>query len=92
MSIDSTLVPLTRGDIPAVKALIAEVVLEFYGDLDFLPKTVPALLAHYETIGYRNLRGNWRGFGCEGIEGGRDSENPFSVRSWPGPEKSGIAK
>jgi ribosomal protein S18 acetylase RimI-like enzyme len=46
------LVPLVRGEIPAVKDLIADVVMEFYADLDFLPKTRSALLAHYETIGY----------------------------------------
>jgi GNAT superfamily N-acetyltransferase len=46
------LISLVREDIPAVKELIADVVLEFYADLDFLPKTRPALLAHYEAVGY----------------------------------------
>jgi ribosomal protein S18 acetylase RimI-like enzyme len=32
--------------------LIAEVVLEFYADLDWLPKTLPDLLKHYENSGY----------------------------------------
>ncbi|MEO6097650.1 MAG: GNAT family N-acetyltransferase [Fibrobacteria bacterium] len=43
---------LRRADIPAVKGLIADVVLEFYADLDFLPKTRSGLLAHYDAVGY----------------------------------------
>jgi ribosomal protein S18 acetylase RimI-like enzyme len=38
--------------VPATKDLIAEVVLEFYGDLEYLPKSKPELLFHYERIGY----------------------------------------
>ncbi len=38
--------------IPATKVLIAEVVLEFYGDIEWLPKTLPGLLEHYEKVGY----------------------------------------
>lgn len=37
---------------PAVKALIADAVLEFYGNLDFLPKDREGLLRHYERTGY----------------------------------------
>jgi ribosomal protein S18 acetylase RimI-like enzyme len=47
-----SLVPLRREDIPSVKNLIADVVIEFYADLDFLPNTRAALLAHYDSIGY----------------------------------------
>lgn len=43
---------LCREDIPAVKDLIADVVMEFYGDLDSLPKTRSTLLAHYHAVGY----------------------------------------
>jgi GNAT superfamily N-acetyltransferase len=46
------LATLRHEDIPAVKDLIADVVLEFYADLDFLPKTRSGLLAHYEAVGY----------------------------------------
>lgn len=38
--------------VPATKDLIAEVVLEFYGDSEYLPKSKPDLLYHYERIGY----------------------------------------
>lgn len=44
--------PLRDEYVPAVKALIAETVLEFYGDLEFLPKTVPELLRYYAGTGY----------------------------------------
>lgn len=44
--------PLGDEWVSATKDLIAEVVLEFYGDLDFLPKTKSDLLRHYEKIGY----------------------------------------
>jgi putative acetyltransferase len=44
--------PLRDETIPEVKALIAGAVLEFYGDLEFLPKTVPELLRYYGTTGY----------------------------------------
>lgn len=44
--------PLTDDAVPAVKALIADAVLEFYGDLDFLPKDREGLLRHYERTGY----------------------------------------
>lgn len=46
------LLPLGEEWVSATKELIAEVVLEFYGDLDFLPKTKSDLLRHYEKIGY----------------------------------------
>jgi GNAT superfamily N-acetyltransferase len=45
-------VPLTGDQVQAAKELIAEVVLEFYSDSDFLPKTRDALLLHYEKTGY----------------------------------------
>lgn len=45
-------VPLTADQVQAAKELIAEVVLEFYSDVDFLPKTRAALLLHYEKTGY----------------------------------------
>lgn len=35
-----------------VRALIADGVLEFYSDLDFLPNTRPGLLEYYERTGY----------------------------------------
>ena len=44
--------PLRREDLAKVKDLIADGVLELYADLDFLPKTRPELLAHYDRIGY----------------------------------------
>lgn len=44
--------PLADETVPAVKALIADAVLEFYGDLDFLPKDREGLLRHYERTGY----------------------------------------
>jgi GNAT superfamily N-acetyltransferase len=44
--------PLTDEAVPEVKDLIAEAVLEFYGDLDFLPKDREGLLRHYERTGY----------------------------------------
>lgn len=44
--------PLDEATVQATKELIAEVVIEFYGDLDFLPKSKPQLLLHYEKIGY----------------------------------------
>ena len=44
--------PLTNAAVPAVKALIAEAVLEFYGDLDFLPKDRDGLPRHYGQTGY----------------------------------------
>ena len=43
---------MTREDLSKTKELIADVVLEFYGDLEFLPKTRIGLLEHYERIGY----------------------------------------
>jgi GNAT superfamily N-acetyltransferase len=43
---------LRPEDVDETKGLIAEVVLEFYHDLDFLPKTKDALLLHYHTTGY----------------------------------------
>lgn len=49
---EPTLDPLARGDIAAVKALIADVVLEFYSDLEFLPKTRDGLLGYYDSTGY----------------------------------------
>ncbi|MEO7426523.1 MAG: GNAT family N-acetyltransferase [Fibrobacteria bacterium] len=45
-------VPLTGDQVQAAKELIAEVVLEFYSDSEFLPKTKAALLLHYEKTGY----------------------------------------
>lgn len=51
--------PLSQAAIPAVKELIAEVVLEFYGDLEFLPKDRDGLLRYYERTGYlRDLDGH----------------------------------
>ncbi len=44
--------PLTGDKLPAVRELIATGVLELYGDLDFLPKTLPALLEYYRKTGY----------------------------------------
>lgn len=44
--------PLGAEAVPAVKALIADAVLEFYGDLEFLPKDRDGLLTHYERTGY----------------------------------------
>jgi len=44
--------PLTDEAVPNVKALIADAVLEFYGDLEFLPKDRDGLLLHYERTGY----------------------------------------
>ena len=44
--------PLRDEYVPAVKALIAETVLEFYGELEFLPKSVPELLRYYAGTGY----------------------------------------
>jgi GNAT superfamily N-acetyltransferase len=44
--------PLTDAAVPGVKALIADAVLEFYGDLEFLPKDREGLLRHYERTGY----------------------------------------
>jgi hypothetical protein len=44
--------PLDAAAVPAVKTLIAEGVLELYGDLEFLPKDREGLLRHYESIGY----------------------------------------
>jgi GNAT superfamily N-acetyltransferase len=44
--------PLSDAAVPAVKALIADAVLEFYGDLEFLPKDRDGLLEHYERTGY----------------------------------------
>jgi mannose-6-phosphate isomerase-like protein (cupin superfamily)/GNAT superfamily N-acetyltransferase len=44
--------PLGGEAVPAVKALIADAVLEFYGDLEFLPKDREGLLRHYERTGY----------------------------------------
>jgi GNAT superfamily N-acetyltransferase len=44
--------PMQRKDVPAVKALIAEIVLEFYSDLEFLPGNPADLLAHYAKTGY----------------------------------------
>jgi GNAT superfamily N-acetyltransferase len=38
--------------VPEVKALIADTVLEFYGDIGFLPKDRDGLLRHYEKTGY----------------------------------------
>jgi len=43
---------LRRDDVHAVKELIADVVLEFYSDLEFLPKNRTDLLAYYAKIGY----------------------------------------
>lgn len=43
---------LASERVGAVKALIAETVLEFYGDLEFLPKTKEELLRYYEETGY----------------------------------------
>jgi GNAT superfamily N-acetyltransferase len=51
--------PLSQAAVPAVKELIAEVVLEFYGDLEFLPKDRDGLLRYYERTGYlRDLDGH----------------------------------
>lgn len=44
--------PLNDATVQATKELIAEAVLEFYGDLEFLPKSKPELLLHYEKTGY----------------------------------------
>jgi N-acetylglutamate synthase-like GNAT family acetyltransferase len=44
--------PLSYGLVNPVKALIADAVLEFYGDLEFLPKTRTELLAYYAKIVY----------------------------------------
>ncbi len=44
--------PLDDEAVQAVKTLIADAVLEFYGDLEFLPKDRERLLAHYERTGY----------------------------------------
>ncbi|MBW8889905.1 MAG: GNAT family N-acetyltransferase [Fibrobacteres bacterium] len=44
--------PLTDDTVPDVKVLIADSVLEFYGDLEFLPKDRDGLLLHYERTGY----------------------------------------
>lgn len=44
--------PLADDAVPDVKALIADAVLEFYGDLEFLPKDREGLLRHYERTGY----------------------------------------
>ena len=56
--------PLTDADLPAVKDLIADAVLEFYGDLEFLPKDREGLLRHYERIGYlRDLDGHAEAYG-----------------------------
>jgi GNAT superfamily N-acetyltransferase len=44
--------PLTDEVVPEVKALIADAVLEFYGDVEFLPKDREGLLRHYERTGY----------------------------------------
>ena len=49
---EPVLEPMTRGDVAAVKALIADGVLEFYSDLDFLPKDRQGLLDYYDRIGY----------------------------------------
>jgi putative acetyltransferase len=46
------LVPLTHSDISATREMIADVVLEFYPDLDFLPKTRDGLLEYYGKTGY----------------------------------------
>lgn len=44
--------PLSKEYLVSTKFLIAEVVLEFYSDLEFFPKTIPALLEYYEKTGY----------------------------------------
>lgn len=44
--------PLQDRWVEPIKALIAEIVLEFYGDIEWLPKSVPELLKHYENTGY----------------------------------------
>jgi hypothetical protein len=46
------LFPLTHSDIAATRELIADVVLEFYPDLEFLPKTREGLLEYYGKTGY----------------------------------------
>lgn len=46
------LAPLSEDRLQAVRELIAAGVLEFYGDLDFLPKTLPELLEYYRRTGY----------------------------------------
>ncbi|MDQ3000728.1 MAG: GNAT family N-acetyltransferase [Fibrobacterota bacterium] len=43
---------LTHQDVSATRDLIADVVLEFYSDLEFLPKTRNSLLEYYGKIGY----------------------------------------
>ena len=56
MKIDETnavdLRPLSDEAISSVKALIADAVLEFYGDVELLPKDREGLLQHYERTGY----------------------------------------
>jgi putative acetyltransferase len=49
---DFHLVTLQDQWVEPVKAFIAEVVLEFYGDIEWLPQNVPDLLAYYEKTGY----------------------------------------
>lgn len=44
--------PLTHLDIAATRDLIADVVLELYPDLYFLPKTRDGLLEYYDRTGY----------------------------------------
>jgi mannose-6-phosphate isomerase-like protein (cupin superfamily)/GNAT superfamily N-acetyltransferase len=46
--------PLGEEAVPAVKALIADAVLEFYGDVESLPKDREGLLRHYGKTGYLN--------------------------------------
>jgi hypothetical protein len=46
------LASLSQADVVKTKELIADVVLEFYGDLGFLPKTRTGLLEYYEGTGY----------------------------------------
>jgi hypothetical protein len=43
---------MTHRDVAAVKALIADVVLEFHSDLDFLSKDRQGLLDYYDKTGY----------------------------------------
>lgn len=40
--------------VSSTKSLIADTVLEIYGDLDFLPKSKDALLNYYKSTGYLN--------------------------------------
>ena len=46
------IMPLDDKLLLPTKELIAEVVLEFYGDLEFLPKSKNELLKHYTDTGY----------------------------------------